>query len=131
MEESIIELLEKKFDPIYIAIFGSVITESFHDDSDIDIAFLSQNQTHDEYEVFMAAQELASKLKREVDLVDLSRSSTVFKAQVVAYGRVIHYKDGYQKDLFEMNTLKMYAKLNEERAPILKEIFESGSIYEK
>ncbi|MGF6947554.1 hypothetical protein QF028_000047 [Neobacillus sp. B4I6] len=79
----------------------------------------------------MIAQEIATKLNRDVDLIDLSEASTVFQAQVIYTGRVIYCIDNNKKAKFELKTLKMYAKLNEERSPILKKVEESGSIYEK
>jgi hypothetical protein len=85
----------------------------------------------DRYQLFMIAQELASELNRDVDLIDLNEASTVFQAQVVHTGKVIYCADEKRKDLYELKTLKMYAKLNEERLPILKNIDERGSIYEK
>ena len=36
----------------------------------------------------MRSQELVDIFKREVDLIDISKDSTVFKAQIVGNGRV-------------------------------------------
>ncbi len=95
-------------------------------DSDIDIAFLSESEI-ERYDLFLIAQELASKINIEIDLIDLSKASTVFQAQIIHTGRTIYCEDEQTKAEFELKTFKMYVKLNEERAPIL----ESGSIYEK
>lgn len=79
----------------------------------------------------MIAQELAAKLNREIDLIDLNKASTVFQAQIVQTGKTIYCRDERKKEEFELKALKMYVKLNEERSEIIKKIDESGTIYEK
>jgi uncharacterized protein len=131
MEQIIVDILSEKVSPFLIILFGSTAKGNIHKDSDIDIAFLGDNKELDKYEIFMIAQEIASELNRDVDLIDLNQASTIFQAQVVHTGKVIHCTDGQKKAQYELKTLKMYAKLNEERALILKNVDESGSIYEK
>ncbi|WP_191090769.1 type VII toxin-antitoxin system MntA family adenylyltransferase antitoxin [Niallia endozanthoxylica] len=131
MEQIITDVLTEKLSPFLIILFGSTVKGNVRQSSDIDIAFLSDDKVSDQYEIFLIAQELASKLQRDVDLIDLSQASTVFQAQVVSTGKVIYCTDEHKRVQFEMKTLKMYTKLNEERSPILKNIEESGTIYEK
>ena len=123
-----IEILKEEFNPIVIYLFGSASRNELRKDSDIDIAFLTDNDV-DPYKCFMKAQELADIFKREVDLINLNTSSTVFKAQVVGNGKRIYCSDDTKRMYFEMRTLKSYAMLNEEREVILKKIKESGSVY--
>lgn len=122
------KILIDKVNPYLIYLFGSSVTENFRDDSDVDIAFLSDNSIS-EYEVFILAQEIADVLNREVDLINLSNSSTVFKAQVVGKGKVIYCTDNNRRMYFEMRAFKEYALLNEERQEILNNINKRGSIY--
>lgn len=131
MFQKIPEFLISKFNPAYIIVFGSYAKNSTHKDSDIDVAFYSQEPPLTSYEIFLVAQELADNLKIEVDLVNLKTVSTVFKAQVYTTGTVIYSKDDTLLKTHQMTALSMYAKLNEEREDILKNIKESGSIYEK
>ncbi len=126
----IVDFLVEKVSPFLIIMFGSSVKGNMNKDSDIDIAFLS-NKKIDKYELFMLSQELAVKLNRDMDLIDLNQASTVFQAQVIHTGKVIYCSDEQQKAQFELKTLKMYIKLNEERLPIMEKIEESGSIYEK
>ena len=128
-KENIINLLSD-FNPSIIYIFGSFARNEIRKDSDIDIAFLT-NQNIDEYECFMKAQEIADNIKIEVDLIDLRKASTVFIAQVVGTGNVIYCKDKIAKAYFEMRAFKEYALLNEERKVVLDRIKESGSVYGK
>lgn len=123
-----IEIIKEKCEPFVIYIFGSVARNEMKQDSDVDIAFLTYKEIS-AYETFMIAQELADILKREVDLVNLMESSTVFKAQVVGTSKVIFCIDEYRRMNFEMRALKEYAFLNEEREPILKRIKEEGTVY--
>ncbi|MEG0640972.1 MAG: nucleotidyltransferase domain-containing protein [Clostridium sp.] len=116
------------FNPTLIYLFGSGSRDELRADSDIDIAFLSDNKI-DEYTCFMKAQELADIFKRDVDLIDIKQASTVFKAQIVGNGKVIFCSDETKRMYFEMRCFKEYALLNEERAEILKGIDKRGSVY--
>lgn len=112
----------------FFYIFGSIVKGKIHPKSDIDIAFLSDQKVSN-YDLFIMAGDLAEILGRDVDLVDLNESTTVFQAQVVESGKWIYCSDNNRRMIFEMVALKKYAKLNEERACILKKIKESGRIY--
>lgn len=126
----IVNMLTKKFDPSFIIIFGSYAKQTTHEGSDVDIAFYT-NKEVTQYEAFIVAQELAAALHREVDLVNIKDASTVFQAQIYSTGKVIFSKDNELRMRLHAQAFSMYAKLNEERQPILKKIDESGSIYEK
>ncbi|WP_027410016.1 type VII toxin-antitoxin system MntA family adenylyltransferase antitoxin [Anoxybacteroides tepidamans] len=131
MERIIVEMLTEAVSPYVIYLFGSAVTGHVHQESDIDIAFLSDERSLDHYERFMVAQQLAEQLRRDVDLIDLKQASTVLQAQVITSGKAIYCADERKKAEYEWRALKMYAKLNEERAEILRNIAESGSVYEK
>jgi predicted nucleotidyltransferase len=131
MEKEIVNFLTEKISPYLLIIFGSTAKGTIHDKSDIDIAFLSDHIKIDKYEQFMIAQDLAAKVNWDIDLVDLSKASTVFQAQIVNTGKIIFCSDELKRANYEMKVLKKYAKLNEERSQILKNVDESGSIYEK
>lgn len=123
-------ILVNEIKPDIIYLFGSSAKGTFRPDSDIDLAFLAEKELSD-YDVFMVAQEIASKLNIDVDLVDLKKASTVFKAQIVGTGKVIYCNNDLKRMYFEMYTLKDYALLNEEREMILRDIRERGSVYGK
>lgn len=127
-KEMVKKLLLQRVSPYLIILFGSYAKGKANVNSDVDIAFLSCEE-HSDYHVFMTAQELACLLGRETDLVDLSKASTVFQAQVVGKGTVIYSSDELKRMLFSMTVLKKYAKLNEERRTILDKLAERGSIY--
>lgn len=122
--------LIEKINPYLIYIFGSAAKKSLREDSDIDIAFFSDEEFTD-YEIFMFAQELADIVKKEIDLIDLKKASTVLKAQIIGTGEKIYCIDENRRMYFEMRSLKEYALLNEEREIILKNIEKRGSVYGK
>ncbi|MCP1191453.1 nucleotidyltransferase domain-containing protein [Priestia flexa] len=129
--QSITDFLHTHIDPSFIIVFGSFAKGTPHQESDIDIGFYVKHKKLEKYEIFMLAQELATILKREVDLVNIAEASTVFQAQIYMTGTVIYSNDDRLRMSEQMKALKMYAKLNEERKDILKKVDESGSIYEK
>ncbi|MGY0692799.1 type VII toxin-antitoxin system MntA family adenylyltransferase antitoxin [Virgibacillus sp. FSP13] len=131
VEQTIIDLLREKVSPFLIILFGSTVNGTAHRESDIDIAFLNDSTELDAYDLFIVAQELAATLHQDVDLIDLNKASTVFQAQIIDTGKVIYCTDELKKAKYTMKTLKMYAKLNEERAEILQKVNESGSVYGK
>lgn len=127
--QTIVQFLVKKINPYVIYLFGSEAQQQARQDSDIDLAFLSE-RTLSHYERFMIAGELAAILNCDVDLVDLKEATTVFQAQIVGKGKVLYCADDDKKAQFEMKVFKEYAKLNEERAEILERIRKRGAVYE-
>lgn len=125
--ELVVNYLAEKISPCLIILFGSTLTGKITSASDIDLAFLSRHK-HTAYDVFMVSQKLADMLGREVDLVDLSKSSTVLQARVMSTGKVIYCSDETSRMLFHMLSLKKYARLNEERQVIMNKIVKGGSI---
>lgn len=117
-ESKIIDFLKENINPYLIILFGSYVKGNFRPDSDIDIAFLSDNKFTN-YELFMLAQELADILKYEVDLINLDNASTVFKAQILGTGKIIYCTDDTRRKFFTLRAFKEYALLNEERKVIL------------
>ncbi|MDX8335889.1 MULTISPECIES: type VII toxin-antitoxin system MntA family adenylyltransferase antitoxin [Cetobacterium] len=121
--ENIIECL-KEFKCKTIYIFGSYATGKINKESDIDIAFLSDKKI-DKYSIFIKSQEISSKVNREVDLIDLEESTTIFQNQVVRNGIVILDKSPIEREKFEILVLKKYMELNELRKELLDNYSES------
>lgn len=124
----IIDILIEKTNACLIVLFGSAAQNNLRADSDIDIAFLAEKKLTG-YDVFCIAQELAEKFNRDIDLIDLSKASTVLKAQILGKGKIIYFNDENMKANFEIRTFKEYCLLNEERKVILDKIAERGSVY--
>ncbi|WP_294706016.1 nucleotidyltransferase domain-containing protein [uncultured Fusobacterium sp.] len=114
MDKEVIDVIIKKlkrFNPEFIYIFGSYASGKLRKESDIDIAFFSLNKLSS-FDIFLCAQEISLQLKREVDLIDLKNSSTVFQNQVVRTGKVIYEKNRDLRYQFEVLTIKKYIELN-------------------
>lgn len=118
--EAVKSFLIEELQAELIYLFGSYAKGKERPDSDLDLAFLRSKEI-DDYQRFLTAQKLASKLNIEVDLIDLKKASTVFKAQIIQ-GKLLYAKDKQQQQEFEMLTLKKYARLNEERKEIIDKI---------
>lgn len=106
------------FNPELIYLFGSYVRDEMTLESDIDIAFFTIEK-FDEVEVFYTAQKIGNRLGKNIDLVQLSESSTVFQRQVVSNGVCIYKNDLTTKNQFELLVNRKYIKLNEERAEII------------
>ncbi len=115
--ELIVTLL-RVLDPAVIYLFGSHGTAREHSGSDIDLAILPTSPL-DPLVCFATANELTNRLGVAVDLIDLSRANTVLAKEVIRTGTPLAVADPLACQTFEMRTLADYARLNEERAPIL------------
>jgi len=119
-------ILVQAFNPYLIYIFGSTVKNRDRGESDIDIAILTDRRV-DEYELYILSQKLADILKKEVDLIDLDKASTVFKIQIIKTGKLIYNSDNLKKMYFQMRTMKDYAILNEERQEVIDKIKSRGA----
>ncbi len=72
---------------------------------------------------------LNNLLGREVDLVDMRSVATVMRKEIVVHGKRIYCTDTLRCEMYEDFIYADYARLNEERALILADIFERKNIY--
>lgn len=126
--ETIIQTLNSLIDPWLIILFGSYAKGGAREESDVDIAFLT-DQKVDEYQSFCMAQKLAETIGKSVDCLNLYSASTIFQVQVIGHGKVLYCRDETRRKYYFLRTFKEYALLNEERAAILKQIKERGTVY--
>jgi uncharacterized protein len=112
-----------------IYLFGSYGTADEWPDSDVDIALLIQPLEAKKTGTLVMSElhtVLESLLRKDVDLVNLRLVSTVLQKEVVAADRRIFAGDEYAADEFEMLTLSLYQKLNEERVGIVADAITDG-----
>jgi len=117
-ERCIKDQLIRHLDPVTIILFGSAASGMMRADSDVDIAFIA-NRSFSAFQIFKVAQINADKIGREVDLVDFRQASSVMKAQIVGKRKPLLDEDPVMRQFEFMRALKAYAKLNEERLPVL------------
>lgn len=108
--------------------FGSQAKGTARPASDIDLAILSREPMPN-LRRFELAQELATQLHCDVDLVDLRTASAVMKMQVLSTGACLDSQDESARREFEMYAYSDYARLNEERREIVKGITKRGLVY--
>lgn len=94
--------------------FGSTVSGVTHPGSDVDLAVLADRPL-DPVGVFDAAQDIAVRLGRDVDLLDLRRADGTIKAQVIGTGVRILVEDEDAADRFAGEALADYAWFNEIR----------------
>lgn len=115
-----------------IYLFGTYGTEDEWPDSDVDIAVLLPHEEARRQPQTMLGPchtALEEALGKEVDLLNARQVSTVFQKEIIRTGRILHRADEYAVAEFEMLTLSLYQKLNEERKEILEEFRRTGRAY--
>jgi len=128
-DDSILAVLRRAL-PGLVAVyrFGSSSTPRERPESDLDVAVLATERL-DARLRFDLAQRLASDLRREVDLLDLRTVPTVIAMQAVGKGRLVADLDPAARRTFETYLYSDYARLNEERRPILERVAREGRVY--
>ncbi len=111
-----------------IYLFGSRANGAPHAGSDLDIAVLA-DVGHAEVALWETAQALASRLGVDVDLVDLGAVSTVMQMQIINGTRRLYCRNEQRCEEFEDRVFSAYARLNEERAEILRDIENRGNVH--
>lgn len=124
--ERAVRCLTHGWDLDAVYLFGSAAARRLRADSDVDLAVLADEPLAAPERLALTA-ELADIVRRDVDLVDLRRASTVLQAQVIARGQRLLVADASAAAWFEMRALKSYALLNEERAPIFERMRREGT----
>lgn len=133
IKEKIIETVSRYYPDVQaIYLFGSYGTENEWSDSDVDIALLlPHNVSVKPMDLAMSTcrSELENFIKKDVDIVNVRKVSTVFQKEIIMIGRLLYCADRYKMDEFEMYVLSFYQKLNEERAEIIDSIIKDRRIY--
>lgn len=106
-------------DLVAVYRFGSTARGMARADSDVDLAVLAPHPL-DPVERFDLAERIARRLGTDVDLVDLARASTVLRMQVLGEGCLVADRDHRTREEFEMLAFSDYARLQEERRPVLE-----------
>lgn len=125
MEEikgKVIKLLNNALDCDAIVIFGSFARGTQNEESDVDIG-VKLNKEVTKNELYNISNELAEKLKRDIDLVNLDTiENDGFKYEILINGEVIYCKDSYKFDLYKLDAYREYLDLNEARKAIIDEM---------
>lgn len=109
------ELLRAFPNLLALYVFGTFATKYERKDSDIDLAILGQSPI-DVIVLWNLAQQIASHVNKDVDLIDLATSSTIFRYQIITSGTRFYCSDIKQCDVIENDYMSMYLRFKEERA---------------
>ena len=119
-QDQIIAFLRQNLPDVkLIYLFGSRASGHATENSDWDLAVLNTHPI-DNKQRWDLAQELASLLNSDIDLVDLIGASTVLQMQVVSQGQRL-FGVVQDTDVFETQVYSMYAHLQESRREIINE----------
>jgi predicted nucleotidyltransferase len=122
--EAVLELLPD-IEALYA--FGSIVRGGAAADSDLDLAVLAAVPI-EPLRRFETQRDLAVRLGRDVDLVDLHRASTVLRSEVVHGGAILFQRDPMRVLDFEARVLGEYADLLEATRVLREEIRVSGRV---
>ncbi len=109
-----------------VYIFGSYADGKASENSDVDIGYLSREELSSvgRWEI---SQKLAHVLRKDVDLVDMRQTNTIFRYQILSNGKRI-YGAGYDVDSFENLAYSFYLRFQEERKPIVDAIMHDKKV---
>ena len=115
-----------------IYLFGSYLTEDEWPDSDVDLALLLPPVEAGQVRHLAMSEcslALSRVLGKEIDLLNARTVSTVVQKEIITQGRLLYCADRYAVDEFEMLTISLYQKLNEERSDIISSALADGRFY--
>ena len=108
-------------------IYGSFADGSARTDSDIEI--LPEAPLVYDWDYLARLGDLASRLSRATDLVDLRRVPPLLRFEVFQAGLRIAARNPTACDFFETAAVSAYQRLNVERRDLLQEIRQRGTVY--
>jgi uncharacterized protein len=111
-----------------VYLYGSFLSDSFSDESDLDIAIKAEERL-DNPRRWRIQEDLASIYGRDVDLLDLGRASLVMQFEVISTGERIYCTAENTIALYETLVYSRYLDFNQIRKPIIEEITKRGSVY--
>jgi predicted nucleotidyltransferase len=112
-----------------VILFGSYAKNLADKNSDIDVAFLSKDKIFN-LERWQLQEDLASKLNKNIDLINLETATDVLKFQIASQGKVIYAADRQNVENYLDKIYTAYLQLNEDRKGILEDI-SKGVYYER
>lgn len=127
-KQQIVKLLMKEVQPAFIVLFGSYAKGTAREDSDVDLAYYSEEKLNG-YNRFILAGNLAEICGTEVDVVNIRDVDTVFAMQIFEGGRPLAIMDANEYTKQKIKAYRMYATLMEQRQPIIESIQSRGSVY--
>ena len=133
MEEVIERIKQKlleKIDCEAIVLFGSYSRGTQNLESDIDIAFKT-NQNFSKKDIFYLKQELEDVAGKDIDLINLDNIGDAFRYEILINGKTLYCKDELTFELYKLDMYREFLELNESRMSIIERIKKGDTIYGK
>ncbi len=121
--DDIVQALDERFGLGALWLFGSEARDEARSDSDVDLAALFTREVSP-VALHELRVELAARVGRDLDLVDLSRASPVLAMQVMRHGRLVADRDHRTRTRFLAALPSRYEDLRIVRAPIERRVRE-------
>lgn len=115
---------DKNIEIIYI--FGSFARNELREDSDIDIAIITDYNFEEHIKYI---NDLENILNYDIDLINFNKIDINFQSEIIIEGRCIFFKDEYEKQKFEMKILSNYLTFEEDRKVVIDEVYKRGSVF--
>jgi len=109
-----------------IYLFGSYVDGVADENSDVDIGYLAKEELS-QVRRWEISQKLAIALGKDVDLVDMRQTNTIFRYEILSSARRI-FGDGYDIESFETLAYSFYLRFQEERKPIIDAIMREKKV---
>ena len=113
-----------------VYLFGSICTDRFNADSDIDIAFIGA-QSVDSIKRWDIQEIIAAQLHKDIDLVDMRSATTIMQKQIIETGQRVYCGAQFlsRVEHFESKCIWLYIDLMELNAPLYARITKDKSVY--
>jgi predicted nucleotidyltransferase len=109
-------------------VYGSHADGTARRGSDLDIAILPEHPL-DRLDLFHRGQDLALRLSRDVDLVDLRSAPDLLRYEAIVRGIRVTARDPLACDRFETAAIAMYQNLQDEMREWIEDIAHRARVF--
>ena len=119
--------LELEGSCVFSYLFGSLFTERFNDESDIDLAIYEQDGQEQGYLFWL--KKLGPCTDHSLDLIILNSTDPIITMQILSKGRLLSCHDQNFLNLFKARKISEYIDFKKNRQGIEQQLM-SGAIYD-
>ena len=119
-QERAVTIIEERFHPAAILLYGSHAAGRARPGSDVDLGIVVGRDTLDAFAVASAKTDLEAIIDAPVDLAVLDGASPILRMETLRNHRVLRRRDPETFERFVVRTLGDYFDLKKVRAPIEK-----------